>query len=150
MSALSRAALRLLAAGASVLSLVPSPLALAQPGAPPPAPPSFRVLADQIAALFPTVHTEVVEMAGSRVTLAGGRARGLVPGLELVVVREGRELHHPTTRELLGRMEEALGRVVVVEVFEQYAVAALLSGGAGIQPGDKARVPAGKVRLAVV
>lgn len=150
MSGLSRAVLRLLAAVAPVLSLVTSPLALAQPGAPPPAPPSFRVLADQVVDLFPAVHTEVVEMAGSRVTLAGGRTQGLVPGLELVVVREGRELHHPTTRELLGRMEEALGRVVVVEVFEQYAVAALLSGGAAIQPGDKARVPAGKVRLAVV
>lgn len=145
------AVVRLLAASIPLLWVVVSTPALAQPAAPSTAPPSFRVLADQAAALFPTVTTEVVEATGGRVTLAGGRAQGLVPGLELVVVREGRELYHPTTRELLGRVEQALGRVVVTEVSEQYAVAKLVSGdGAAIQPADKARVPAGKVRLAVV
>ncbi|HEU5305261.1 MAG TPA: hypothetical protein VFU40_11500, partial [Gemmatimonadales bacterium] len=124
--------------------------AAAQP-APSTAPPSFRVLADQVVDLFPIVHAEVVELADGRVTLTGGRAQGLVPGIELVVVREGRELLHPTTREVLGRVEQTLGRVVVTEVSEQYAVAKLVSGdGAAIQPGDKARVPSGKVRLAVV
>ena len=66
-------------------------------------------------------------------------------------MREGRELQHPTTRQVLGRVEQTLGRVVITEVSDQYAIARLVSGdGAAIQPGDKARVPAGKVKLAVV
>jgi hypothetical protein len=141
--------LGLLAAGA--VAVASNPPGLAQPGPSSTVPASFRVLADQVTELFPLVTTEVIEVTGGGVTLAGGRNRGLVPGLELVVVREGRELYHPTTRELLGRMEQTLGRVVVAEVLEQYAVAKLIGGeGTAIQPGDKARVPAGKVRLAVV
>jgi hypothetical protein len=145
------AVVRLLVASIPLLWVVVSAPALAQPGVPSTAPPSFRVLADQVADLFPTVSTEVVEVTDGRVTLAGGRSQGLVSGLELVVVREGRELYHPTTREVLGRVEQALGRVVVTEVSERYAVAKPVGGeAAAMQAGDKARVPAGKIRLAVV
>jgi hypothetical protein len=145
------AVVRLLVASIPLLWVVVSAPALAQPGGPSTAPPSFRVLADQVADLFPTVSTEVVEVTDGRVTLAGGRSQGLVSGLELVVVREGRELYHPTTREVLGRVEQALGRVVVTEVSERYAVAKPVGGeAAAMQAGDKARVPAGKIRLAVV
>jgi hypothetical protein len=154
------AVVRFVAASIPLLWVVVSTPAFAQPAAAPPAaaqpapstaPPSFRVLADQVVDLFPTATSEVVELAGDRVTLAGGRAQGLVPGIELNVVREGRELHHPTTREVLGRVQQTLGRVVVTEVSDQYSIAKLVAGdGATIQPGDKARVPSGKVRLAVV
>jgi hypothetical protein len=145
------AVVRLLVASIPLLWVVVSAPALAQPGVPSTAPPSFRVLADQVADLFPTVSTEVVEVTDGRVTLAGGRSQGLVSGLELVVVREGHELYHPTTREVLGRVEQALGRVVVTEVSERYAVAKPVGGeAAAVQAGDKARVPAGKIRLAVV
>jgi hypothetical protein len=142
---------RLFAASLALLWVMVAAPVLAQPAAPSTAPPSFRVLADQIADLFPMVSSEVVEVVDGRVTLAGGRAQGFVPGLELVVVREGRELLHPTTKEVLGRVEQTLGRVIVTEVAEQYAVAKLVSGdGAAMQPGDKAKVSAAKVRLAVV
>ncbi len=123
----------------------------AQPAQPPaPAPLSFRVLADQLAALFPVVQTEVVEVSGSRVTLASGRQAGVQPGVELTVVREGRELYHPTTKKLLGRTQETLGRVVVTEVFEEYAVARVVEGDGTLQPGDRARASAAKVRLTVL
>lgn len=127
----------------------------AQSASPTPGPPplSFKVLADQVAAQFPAVQTEVVEVAGSRVTLASGHTHGVQLGLELVAFREGRELYHPTTRKLLGRTEETLGRLVVTETFENYAVATLLPEGrtaGGLRPGDKARVSAGRVRLTVV
>ncbi|HEY7362493.1 MAG TPA: VCBS repeat-containing protein [Methylomirabilota bacterium] len=112
---------------------------------------SFRVLADQIAGLFPAVESQVVDVVEGRVTVAAGRAQGVHPGLELTAVREGRELYHPTTKKLLGRAEETLGRLVVVESFEQYAVASASPDVlARLQAGDKARVPAGKVRLALV
>lgn len=110
---------------------------------------SFKVLADQVLAFFPVIQTELVEVTGDRVTLASGRSEGMQPGVDLTAFREGRELHHPTTKKLLGRTEERLGRVVVVEVFENYSVARQVDGGA-LQPGDKARVTAGKVPLTVL
>lgn len=139
---------------AALLSLGQVSPALGQSAAPPPAatPPSFKVLADQVAAVFPALETEVVEVSGARVTLASGRTQGVQPGLELTAFREGRELYHPTTKKLLGRTEEALGRMVVIEVFENYSVATLAPGGAaeGLRAGDRARVSAGKIRLTVV
>ena len=70
----------------------------------------------------------MVEVTGDRVILAVGRADGVPPGVELSTFREGRELYHPTTKKLLGRTEEPLGRVVVKEVFENYSVAAQVDG----------------------
>jgi hypothetical protein len=111
----------------------------------------FRVLAEQVASVFPAVDTQVVDVVGGRVTLASGREQGVQAGLELTVVREGRELYHPTTKKLLGRVEDTLGAVVVSEVFDQYAVAtASPEVLARLQPGDRARVAGGKVRLALV
>src|SRR5215831_9557235 len=82
------------------------------------APLSFKVLADQLTALFPVIQTDVVEVTDSRVVLAAGRGQGVQPGLELVGFREGRELIHPRTKQSLGKMEETLGRLVVAQAFE--------------------------------
>jgi hypothetical protein len=124
----------------------------AQPEAPvaPSGPLSFKVLADQLAALFPIVQTEVVEVSGGRVTLASGRRTGVQPGVEMTVLREGRELVHPTTKKVLGRTQETLGRVVVTEVLDEYSVAKLLEGEGVVQPGDHARVSSAKLRLTVL
>lgn len=125
--------------------------AWAQAPKPGEAPASFALLAQQVAGFFPVIETEVVEVTGTRVTLAAGREQGVQPGLELTAYREGREIHHPTTKKLLGRAEEHLGRLVVTEVLERYAVAATPSPGeaARLRPGDRARA-AGKARLTLV
>jgi len=113
------------------------------------APLSFKVLADQFAALFPAIQTDVVEVSDTRVILAAGRSQGAQPGLELVGYREGRELIHPRTKQSLGRTEETLGRLVVAQVFENYSVATHVDG-LKVQVGDRARVTAGKIRLTVL
>src|SRR5712692_7642079 len=110
---------------------------------------SFKILADQLSALFPTIQTDVVEVTDSRVILAAGRGHGVQPGLELIGFREGRELIHPRTKQSLGRMEETLGRLVVSQVFENYSVATQVDGPK-VQAGDRARVSAGKIRLTVL
>src|SRR5712691_1155063 len=113
------------------------------------APLSFKVLADQLTALFPTIQTDIVEVTDSRVILSAGRGQGVQPGLELVGYREGRELIHPRTKQSLGRMEETLGRLVVAQAFENYSVATHVDGPK-VQAGDRARVSAGKIRLTVL
>lgn len=110
---------------------------------------SFKVLADQLTALFPVIQTDVVEVTDSRVILAAGRGQGVQVGLEMVGYREGRELIHPRTKQSLGRTEETLGRLAVSQVFENYSVATQVDG-LKVQAGDRARVSAGKVRLTVL
>jgi hypothetical protein len=133
-----------------VLSLLMAVIAAAQTGPPTgaEAPLSFKVLVDQVTALYPVIKTDVVEVVDDRVTLAVGRADGVPPGVELSTFREGRELYHPTTKKLLGRTEEPLGRVVVKEVFENYSIATQVDGTLP-RAGDQARVSAGKVLLTV-
>src|SRR5262245_8855191 len=112
-------------------------------------PSSLGVLVDQVLALFPKVDGDVVEITDGTVTLSLGRKDGLVAGIELSVYREGRELRHPKTGALLGRTEQAVGRVLVEQVFEAYATGRVTQGS-DMRAGDRARVSAGKIHLTVV
>jgi hypothetical protein len=112
-------------------------------------PPSIGVVVDQVLALFPKVDGEVIEVQNGAVTLALGSRDGLVPNVELALYRQGRELRHPKTGEILGRTEQALGRLMVREVFEAYSTGTA-SQGSEVQPGDRARISAGKIKLTVV
>jgi hypothetical protein len=114
-----------------------------------PAPTPITTLVGQVVAFFPKVEGDVLKADGNRVTLSVGRRDGVVVGVELMVYREGEELKHPKTGEVLGRTEKAIGRVTITEVSESYSTARI-SQGTGVEPGDKARVSAGKVRLTVL
>jgi hypothetical protein len=125
--------------------------ASAQTQAPPSgAPPSqIAALVSQVTALFPKVEGDIIKVDEGQVTLSIGKRDGVVAGVELEVYREGEELKHPKTGELLGRKEEILGRVVVEQVAEGYA-SARISKGKGMAGGDRVRVSAGKVRLTIL
>ncbi|HTY77237.1 MAG TPA: hypothetical protein VMI34_05395 [Candidatus Bathyarchaeia archaeon] len=126
------------------LLLVAAP-AWAQPQAPTP----ITTLVGQIVALYPRVEGDVLKVDGGQITLSVGKRDGVVTGVELSVYHEGETLKHPKTGEVLGRTEKMVGQIVVSEVAETYAVARVTQGS-GIQPGDKARVSAGKVKLTIV
>ncbi|MEK7700583.1 MAG: VCBS repeat-containing protein [candidate division NC10 bacterium] len=113
------------------------------------APPTLGVLVNQVLALFPRADAEVIEVQGGTVTLSLGQRDGLVAGIELALYREGRELRHPRTGEVLGRTEQALGRLAVRQVFEAYSVGAV-APGTEVRPGDRARVSAGKIKLTLL
>ncbi|MGH7395652.1 MAG: hypothetical protein ACREJF_08645, partial [Candidatus Methylomirabilales bacterium] len=135
--------------GASIAGAqVPPPSA--EPGAVPPgaggAP--LTALVDQLVDLFPKVTGEVIEVRGNTLTLDKGQKDGVLPGLELDVYREGREIKHPKTGEILGRTEEALGRTRIASVQEAFSQATTTS--AGIKPGDRYRAPSAKVNLVLL
>src|SRR5438046_7708917 len=134
-----------LLAGATVLSL----LVLAATVGASAQTATLGVLVNQILALFPRVDGEVLEVQGTTVTLSIGQRDGLVAGVELTAYREGRELCHPKTGEILGRTEEVVGKVAVRQVQEAYSTGAVVEGTA-IRPGDKVRVSAGKIRLTLL
>jgi len=114
------------------------------PGAPPA---SLSALIDQTVALFPRLDAEVLEVQGRNVTLSVGRANGVQPGLILEVVREGREIRHPRTGQVLGKVEQSLGRAVIEQVSDRFSVAAY--AGEPAQPGDRART-SGKPKLTLL
>ena len=109
----------------------------------------LQAIVNQIVSLFPRVSGDVVEVQGTTVTLSVGKRDGVVSGLELSLFREGRELRHPKTGEVLGKTEKALGRVRVEEVAEAYSIGRV-EAGADVAPGDVARISAGKQRVTVV
>ena len=111
--------------------------------------PTLGVLVDQVQALFPKVDGEVIEVQNGTVTLSLGSRDGLVAGVDLALYRQGRELRHPKTGEVLGRTEQQLGRLSIQQVFEAYSTGAA-SQGSEVQPGDRARISAGKVKLSLV
>ncbi|HKZ08622.1 MAG TPA: hypothetical protein VJU81_24350 [Methylomirabilota bacterium] len=111
----------------------------------------MTVLADQLVDLFPKVEGDVLELQGNTVTLGAGRKDGLRPGLEMALFREGREIKHPKTGQVLGKTEENLGRVTVTSVQEQFSQGAVTVAGSGeLRPGDRFRISAGKIRLVLV
>jgi hypothetical protein len=121
----------------------------AQPSTAAPPSASLVAIADQVAALFPRVSGHVVESQGTTVTLSIGKRDGLQPGLEMSLFREGRELRHPKTGEVLGKTEKPVGRVRVEQVFEAYSTGSV-PAGTQVEAGDVARISAGKQRVTVV
>jgi hypothetical protein len=117
--------------------------------APSPSSAQLQAIVNQIVALFPRVSGEVVEVQGTAVTLSVGKRDGVVPGLELSLFREGRELRHPKTGEILGKTEKALGRLRIAEVAEAYSIGNV-EPGVDVAPGDVARISAGKQRVTIV
>jgi hypothetical protein len=138
-------AARGLAAGLAVLTLTVLALAAAAQTSPS----SITALVDQVRDHFPKVDGDIIEVKDKTVTLGLGKKDGLVAGIELSVYREGRELRHPKTGALLGKTEQTVGRMLVEQVFEAYSTGRMTQGGE-VQPGDRARVSAGKVQLTVV
>lgn len=129
---------------AAIVVVLSAALGSAQTARPP-----FAALVEQIQGLFPKVQGEVIEVRGAELTLSVGLRDGLQAGVELSVFREGRELRHPKTGELLGRTEDTLGRVRVTKVFEGYSLASPVEGS-GLRAGDKVRLSAGKIKLTLL
>ena len=109
-------------------------------------------VAGQLAQRFPPVQGEVVDVRGEQLYLGLGARNQILEGMRLNVFREGKELVSPTTGEILGRLEEDLGMVTVTQVTETYAVGMLenAADGGGVQAGDKVRITAGRLSLALV
>src|SRR5688572_2287983 len=87
------------------------------------APGSLATLIDQAVGLFPTVDGEVVDVQGTALTLVLSRPADARPGLTLELFREGKEIRHPRTGQVLGKAEQPLGRAVVSRISERFTVA---------------------------
>jgi hypothetical protein len=104
---------------------------------------------ERLEAFFPRVEGVVVTAEHKQVYLDLGTATGVRPGMELSVFREGDEFKHPLTGQVLGRLEEDVGMIKVIEVRENYSIAEIMEVGKGqaIRIGDKCRITSGPIRL---
>lgn len=116
---------------------------------PPPGPSLITGLADEVRGLFPHVDADILEVQGTQATVGAGKRDGVQPGLELSVYRQGRELRHPKTGEVLGHTEQALGKMRVTQTFEAYSVGTLAAGTVAAA-GDRARVSAAVIPITLV
>jgi hypothetical protein len=150
----SRRGVRMLALAAlaalgsvSASAQTPNPPAPSQGQAPAAAP--ITALVEDLLGMFPKVQGEVLEVRGPTLTLGTGRKDGARPGLEIELYREGREIKHPKTGEVLGKSEEVIGRTRVTEVQENFSSAADPKPG-DVKPGDRFRVSGAKVNLVLL
>jgi hypothetical protein len=109
----------------------------------------MTALVDQLMDLFPKVEGEVLEVRDTSLTLSAGRKEGARPGLEVEVYRQGREIKHPKTGEILGRAEDSLGVTRIGQAGDAFSTAPA-PAGATIKAGDRFRVSSAKVTIVLV
>ncbi|MDE2059933.1 MAG: hypothetical protein KGL31_08160 [candidate division NC10 bacterium] len=116
--------------------------------------PAFGQAAEEAAAklteAFPAVHGSVTGVERDRVLIDLG-AKQVYQGMELQVYREGDEVKHPVTGEVLGRRDKRLGVLRVVEVKERFSEATIVSReeGATIRAKDLVRVSSDRLLVAL-
>jgi hypothetical protein len=111
---------------------------------------SAEDLALAINAYFPKVQGAVTAVDGDRLTLGLGKKDGLMPGMELTVWRDGKEILHPVTKAVLGRTEDEVGTVEVVAVGDKSSTAAMKKRLLDPKAGDRARITPKKINIAVL
>ncbi len=143
---------QLIAAGVAVSALAQSQPAPSQPtpGASGPVSSApMTALVEQLLDLFPKFQGEVLEAQGDTLTLGAGVKAGARVGLEVELYREGREIKHPRTGEVLGRAEDVLGTARITQAHEALSVAQV-PAGVQIKPGDRFRVSSAKVKIVLL
>jgi len=110
-----------------------------------------RAVAEKLVAAFPRVEGMIVEVENEQVLIDRGSAHGVFQGMELEVFREGKEFRHPLTQEVLGRLDDDLGTIRVLQVRERYSVAAITrrSPQAAFRRGDGVRVSMARMIVAL-
>ncbi len=111
---------------------------------------SVDQLTAEILSYFPKIQGEVKTIQGDSLTIGLGTKNGLVPGVELTLWRDGKEILHPVTGAVIGRVEDAVGSVEVTGLTETTCTAVILKKVRAPQVGDKARITPKKLSLAVL
>jgi hypothetical protein len=111
---------------------------------------SLEEIATNIASYFPKVQGEVKAVQGDNLTIGLGTKNGLVPGVTLTLWRDGREIHHPVTGQVLGRAEDEVGTADIVSLAETTCTALLREKMTEPEVGDKARITPKKINLALL
>lgn len=97
-------------------------------------------LANKISEGLPLVEGFVIRVNQDKtVVLDAGRVAGMKRGIKCILYKEGAELKHPITGEVLGRDTKIITEILVTEVFDKYSTARLINTPSNetISIGDK-------------
>jgi hypothetical protein len=106
----------------------------------------FEVLSPQlknpvygkVEGLYGTVDTVKYRLTtGDILYVDGGRAAGLSPGMQFTAVAAGKVVRHPVSNEPLGMQYNYAGRIRVLSVQEESAIAEIVQSCDGISVGMK-------------
>jgi TolB-like protein len=86
---------------------------------------------------LPIVEGFVVSVEGDTYFVDAGSLKGVRKGSKCVAYRDGKEIKHPTTGEVLGRQVMKLGELVVVQVQQKVAQVRVVDKERDIKVGDK-------------
>ena len=115
---------------------------------------ALGLISEKLHQRFPNLRGAVVAVKGADLYLSLGEKDEVVKGVKLNVYREGAPFRHPATGVVLGKLEEEIGEVEVVEVREKFSIARLtrLRPDTQLSPRvkDTVRMSAAKVRLAIL
>ncbi len=115
---------------------------------------ALGLISEKLHLRFPNLRGAVVAVKGADLYLSLGEKDKVVKGVKLSVYREGAPFRHPATGVVLGKLEEEIGEIEVVEVREKFSIARLvrLAPGGQLSPRvkDTVRISAAKVRLAIL
>ena len=115
---------------------------------------ALGLISDKLHQRFPNLRGAVVAVRGADLYLSLGEKDEVVKGVKLNVYREGAPFRHPTTGVVLGKLEEEIGEIEIVEVREKFSIARLvrLAPGGRLSPRvkDTVRMSASKIRLAIL
>ncbi len=108
-------------------------------------------LAQKLVASFPKITGYVLSAAGEMIYIDLGEKEKVYPGMELNLYREGETFSHPITGEVLGRFEEPLGRLRILEVREKFSTAVQIAKvvGVAVTKGDRVRMTGARIPLAL-
>ena len=115
---------------------------------------ALGLISDKLHRRFPNLRGAVVAVKGADLYLSLGEKDKVVQGAKLHLYRAGAPFRHPATGVVLGRLEEEVGEIEVVEVREKFSIARLvrLAPGGRLSPRvkDTVRMSAAKIRLAIL
>ncbi|MDH5761976.1 MAG: VCBS repeat-containing protein [Nitrospinota bacterium] len=111
--------------------------------------PGIERMVSQIETLFPVLEGYVLSVKGDRVAIDLKRGQAVSPGQTLKLIRYGETITHPVTKAIVGREENDLGQIKVLEVRKDYSIAQIITPGAQAQKGDGVRSAFKKLKLLV-
>jgi hypothetical protein len=103
---------------------------------------------DEVLSYFTPVNGTVAEVTGELVSVKFEGTVHIKKGMRFSVYRKGKPFYHPVTKELLGNVEEFIGKVEVSEIKgpEGLYICKVIDGD--IKAGDIARITTSKIKLA--
>ncbi|PIE36351.1 hypothetical protein CSA56_00460 [candidate division KSB3 bacterium] len=109
-------------------------------------------LVEELHKYFPQVSGTIVSVRDEKLFVDIGNSEPIIVGAQLALLDEGIEIVDPKTKKVLGRYEEQIGTIQILEIMEQFSVAKVLwtkPGTEAIQ-GNHVGGFSGKVKVAVL